>query len=209
MEQTVFLGLGAAWIAFGLAALSPGPNMVAVASTALGAGRGPSLAVACGIAFGAFFWSLSMSFGMATLFAAYPQALRVLSILGGMYLLFLGYKSVRSALKARGAEIAASGEIRSGRAFLKGLAVTATNPKVALFWASIATYVTSVTTSNLLLVLFAFAIALEALLIYAGYGLVFSSEHPRRFYGRARVVVDGGFGLVFAGLGAAVLGHAF
>lgn len=208
MEQTVILGLGAAWIAFGLAALSPGPNMVAVASTALGAGRTASLAVASGIALGAFFWALSMSYGMAALFEAYPQSLRVLGVLGGLYLLYLGWKSLRSALRSRGGDIAASGDIGGARAFLKGLAVTATNPKVALFWASIATYVTSVTTSDLLLVLFAVAIAVEALLIYGGYGLVFSSEHPRRFYGRSRVVVDGGFGLVFAFLGLAVLGHA-
>lgn len=78
-------------------------------------------------------------------------------------------------------------------------------PKVALFWASIATFVTSFTTTNAVLVSFAVAVAVTAMLIYGGYAFLFSSTHSRRIYDRFQSAFEAGFGLVFGALGVMLL----
>ncbi|MBL4542028.1 MAG: LysE family translocator [Rhodobacteraceae bacterium] len=205
MENDVLLGLIAAGMGFALAALSPGQNMAAVASTGLGAGRRPALLVASGIATGAFFWSLSMSYGLARLFEAYPWSLRVLSYVGGGYLLYLAWKALRAAIRGGGGAIAPGEDIDGFRAWGHGLAVTATNPKVALFWASIATFVTSLTTVDAVLFAFALVIALEAMVIYGGYAILFSASRSRQAYNSAQSAFEAGFGVVFGVLGVILI----
>jgi threonine/homoserine/homoserine lactone efflux protein len=209
MENSVYMGLLTALLGFALAALSPGQNMVTVASTALGAGRRPALLAASGIATGAFLCSLCMSYGLARLFELYPWTLTVLSLVGGLYLLYLAYKGIRAAVNGGSAMIAPGQQVDGFNAWLRGLIVTASNPKVALFWASIATYVTSFTTTDSILVTFAFAVAVTAMLIYGGYALVFSTAQSRRIYDRSKSVFEAGFGLVFGALGVMLLMSQF
>jgi threonine efflux protein len=205
MEHNVYMGLLTALLGFALAALSPGQNMVTVASTGLGAGRRPALLVASGIATGAFLWSLGMSYGLARLFELYPWTLSVLSLAGGLYLLYLAYRGIRAALKGGSAMISPGQQVDGFNAWLRGLLVTASNPKVALFWASIATFVTSFTTSDGVLVTFAVAVAGTAMLIYGGYAVLFSSSGSRRIYERSQSAFEAGFGLVFGALGVMLL----
>ena len=198
----------AAWAAFAAAAISPGPNMVAVASRALGSGRTASLAVAFGIAIGAFGWALLTALGLGALFEAYPVLLRVLGLLGGAYLAWLGYKGWRSALTGTAGEIAPKAGTGLGRDMLHGLVVTATNPKVALLWASLATFVGGATTSWPTLLLFAGVSALPGFAIYGTYGLVFSAGGVRRLYDRFRRATEAVFGTIFGALGVAMFVRA-
>ena len=145
----------AAWAAFAAAAISPGPNMVAVASRALGSGRTSAFATACGIALGAFGWAMLCALGFGALFEAVPVLLRILGLLGGVYLAWLGFKGWRAALTGQGGEIAPQPGRGLRADLLHGLVVTATNPKVALLWASLATFVTEATTTWGALFLFA------------------------------------------------------
>lgn len=200
--------LFAAWVAFGAAAISPGSNMVAVASRALGSGRASAFATACGIALGAFGWAMLCALGLGALFDAAPTLLRILGLLGGAYLAWLGFKGLRAALTGQGGEIAP----RPGRGLradlLHGLVVTATNPKVALLWASLATFVAGATTTWATLVLFAAVSALLALMIYGAYAFVFSVGGVRRLYERSTRAAEGLFGTAFGLLGVAMIVRA-
>ena len=62
-----------AWGAFAVAALSPGPNMLAVASRSLGTGRLSGQFVALGIAIGAFVWAMFAVIGLDQVFAQFPK----------------------------------------------------------------------------------------------------------------------------------------
>ena len=198
----------AAWGAFCAAAISPGPNMVAVASRALGSGRASGLATAAGIAVGAFGWALLCALGLGAVFEAAPAMLRVLGLLGGGYLAWLGFKGWRAALTGQGGEIAP----RPGRGLradmLHGLVVTATNPKVALLWASLATFVASATTTWPALLLFAGVSSLLGMAIYGGYALAFSVGGVRRLYARWARAAEAVFGTAFGLLGAAMIVRA-
>lgn len=179
-----YITIFAAWAALSAAAVSPGPNMVAVASHGLGSGRKAALTVAFGVALGGFGWALLTATGLGALFQRFPALLGVLGIAGGLYLSWLGYKGWRAALTGSASEIGPSQGNGFWRDTAYGFTVTATNPKVALLWGSLSTFVGGATTSLSLLLLFATMSSLILFVIYGGYGLLFSVGHIRRLYDR-------------------------
>ena len=90
-----------AWSAYVLGTGSPGPSNLAIMATAMNEGRRSAVALAAGVVTGSWFWGLAAFFGLSALLATYSQALVVLKILGGLYLLWLGLRSARSAWSAR------------------------------------------------------------------------------------------------------------
>lgn len=199
----------AAWAALAAAAISPGPNMVAVASRGLGAGRGSALMVALGISIGGFGWAMLTALGFGVLFETFPVLLRILGVIGGLYLSWLGYKGWRAALTGTPGEIAP----RAGQGLLRdlvyGLVVTATNPKVALLWASLSTFVSAQTTSLSLLLLFSCGASVILFAIYGGYGLLFSVGGVRALYARFQKVSEAAFGTIFSLIGLGMIIRAF
>ncbi|MCV6574504.1 MAG: LysE family translocator [Cohaesibacter sp.] len=195
----------AAWSALAAAALSPGPNMVAVASRGLGSGRGSALLVAFGIALGGFGWAMLTALGLGTLFEAFPVLLRVLGLVGGLYLGWLGYKGWRAAITGGSGEIAPQTGEGLWRDVRYGLVVTATNPKVALLWASLSTFVGGQTTSLSLLLLFACGSSFILFAIYGGYGLLFSVGGIRQLYVRFQKTSEAVFGTIFGLIGIGMI----
>lgn len=144
MDRELLLGLATMIAGFAFAAVTPGPNLLAVAATALAAGRRAALTVVAGIATGAVVWSLAMFFGVAALITAYPASTRALSIAGAAYLAYLALKGFRSALPS-GTPVIGPRDISGGyRSWLHGMTVTLANPKAALFYASLALFINGV-----------------------------------------------------------------
>ena len=198
----------AAWAALAAAAISPGPNMVAVASRGLGAGKGSALATAFGISLGGFVWATLTALGLGVLFETFPILLRSLGIVGGSYLVWLGYKGWGAAVSNSTSDIAPTDSAGLRRDILHGLIVTASNPKVALMWASISTFLSAATTSLSLLFLFAFVSSLVLFAVYASYGLLFSSGGVRRLYERYQKLTEALFGTLFGALGLGMVTRA-
>ncbi|MGB0958744.1 MAG: LysE family translocator [Halocynthiibacter sp.] len=197
-----------AWAALATAAISPGPNLVAVASRALGSGRTSALYVVAGLACGAFFWSFLTAIGLAHVFSLYPTLLQVLGGIGGLYLLWLGFKGWRAALTGTAGQIAPVEGQGPKRDFLHGLLVTSTNPKVAILWASLSTFVGPAIETWPRIFLFSGGSAAIIFAIYAIYGLLFSTGASRSIYHRFQKASEAVFGTVFATLGALMLGRS-
>lgn len=204
MNEAIFT-IFAAWAALTAAAISPGPNMVAVASRGLGSGRGAALLVAFGIALGGFGWAMLTALGFGTLFETFPVLLRVLGVVGGLYLGWLGYKGWRAAVTGAPGEITPQKREGTWRDVRYGLVVTATNPKVALLWASLSTFVGGQTTSLSLLILFACGSSLILFAIYGGYGLLFSVGGIRQLYVRFQKASEAVFGTIFGMIGIGMI----
>lgn len=90
-------GIMLAYSAFLLSIMSPGPNILAVLGTSMSVGRRPGIALALGVAAGSFTWAVLTAVGLSALLAAYASALTAIKIVGGAYLLWLAYKSLRAA----------------------------------------------------------------------------------------------------------------
>ena len=204
MNEAMFT-IFAAWAALAAAAISPGPNMVAVASRGLGSGRGSALLVAFGIALGGFGWAMLTALGFGTLFEKFPVLIRVLGVVGGLYLGWLGYKGWRAAVTGAHGEITPQKGEGTWRDVRYGLVVTATNPKVALLWASLSTFVGSQTTSLPLLILFACGSSVILFAIYGGYGLLFSVSGIRQLYARFQKASEAVFGTIFGMIGIGMI----
>ncbi|MBA5779258.1 LysE family translocator [Stappia sp. F7233] len=190
-----------------LAQLTPGPNMMAVSSIALGQGRRDGILTASGVAFGVLIWAALCAFGIGALFAAYPQAITAMKLIGGGYLALLGGKALIGAFRAKA--VGSDGGIPAGlkrrQAFRTGLFVVLTNPKAALMWIAVSLFIGSAGGSGLKYLTVGLLASLSALTIYCGYALLFSTGFAARAHGRFYRAIETAFGTLFGLLGARLL----
>ncbi len=117
-------------------AITPGPaNVFAIAS---GVHRGPraALVTVAGMNAATLVWFAAAALGLAALVQAFPLAFRLLSIAGGLYVAWLGLKSLWAGVT--GAASATHVAARMGPSpFLDGFAVQIANPKAVLFFTAV------------------------------------------------------------------------
>lgn len=170
--------------ALSLAILAPGPSIIATIQTAFNHGRERALPYAMGLAFGASLWCIFGLFGLAVLFKLHPPLFIGLKIFGGCYLLWFAWKLWASSTKPL--PPAASG----ARGFWGGIALNLSNPKPALFYASL---ILSVFPDPLVPaqqgVLYAICLATE-LFWYATVAVLMSTAVMRARYFAAKFWID-------------------
>jgi threonine/homoserine/homoserine lactone efflux protein len=124
------------WAAFAAASALviaiPGPTVLLVCAYALGAGRATAVWTAAGVAAGDLVAMTASLLGLGALLAASGEAFAAMRLLGGLYLVYLGWRLWRAPPEAGlGARrSAAPGWRMAAHAF----AVTATNPKSIVFF---------------------------------------------------------------------------
>jgi len=188
-----------------LAWITPGPNMVAVMAAALEHGRGHGIATGLGLATAALFWALLSVLGVAMLFDSFPTAVLALKLAGSGYLVYLGWKSLRSAMVVQGAlAVAGAAARRVGQSFRTGFLVSLTNPKAALFFTSIMTAFIPASAPHWFLALVVGFCGAVAAALHAVTATVFSSSLALRVLSRARRALSGVFGIAFIAIGGAV-----
>ncbi|WP_299554041.1 LysE family translocator [uncultured Tateyamaria sp.] len=195
------------WIGVLAAQISPGPNLAAVASVGLAQGRHPALFVVAGISSGMLVWSAATALGLGALIEAVPLSLLVLKIAGGSYLLYLGIKAARTTLRGNGpTTITPDAQMLDSRsAWRRGLLVVLTNPKAALMWAAVASFLFGQGLSALHVLGFGPLGAFSGLVIYGTYALLFSTGVAMRGYVRFSIWVEGVFAAAFSAMGVSLL----
>lgn len=169
-------------------------------------GRRPAAAMATGVVTMSFTWGLFAVTGFAALILRYTQALVLLKIAGGLYLLWLAFKSARSA--ARKDEMPAAlafGEMNSRGMYKRGILMHVGNPKAILSWLALMSLGVGAHASTGRLALALGGCVLLGACIFFGYALLFSTASMVRGYSRARRWIEGTLGVVFAGAGLRLL----
>jgi len=122
-----------------LGAMSPGPDFAVVTRNAILHGRVPGLAAASGIAAGLAVNVAIAVAGMGTLIATFPTIYRAVTILGGIYLIWLGFTALRAVLGQYG-ELEFTDDDRQKAigahevlAFRQGFVSNLLNPKTIVF----------------------------------------------------------------------------
>lgn len=114
-----------------LITLAPGPDNLMVLGLGLSRGRRLGLVFGLGCAMGCLSHTLLAAVGISAMIAASPTLFTLFKVAGGLYLVWLGLRALRS----HGAAEAAAGPEGGGWAlFRRGLLANAINPKVALFF---------------------------------------------------------------------------
>lgn len=193
--------------AFLMAIASPGPNVLAVIGTSMAVSRPSGMALAMGVAVGTLTWALLTAIGLSAILATYASAILIIKIFGGLYLLWLAYKSFRSAALAH--DINAS-ELAGGRRTpwgyaRRGYIIQMTNPKAALAWIAIISL--GLAPGAPLWVAGAMVVGtfILSVVIHLFYAVAFSTPLMVRVYGRARRFIQGALGTFFGYAGLRLL----
>jgi threonine/homoserine/homoserine lactone efflux protein len=148
---------------------SPGPGVFAVVARALGSGFSHAFSMSLGMVLGDLIFLLMAIFGLNVIANMMGEIFIVIKYIGGLYLLYLGYKIFTSKATSENIKEVKSVSLRTD--FMTGLFVCLSNPKVILFYLGfLPTFVNlnSLTHADIVLVSFLVVLILTSVLsLYA------------------------------------------
>lgn len=191
---------------FGMAALAltmtPGPDMLLIASRSASQGRAAGFATLAGIQAGTYCHALAAAFGLSQLFLIVPHAYDAVRYAGAAYLLYLAWKTVRSGAATIAPEVGGS-RYPVGTMFRQGLLTNLLNPKMALFVLALFPQFVQPEAGSVALQILVLATVLNAIgLVVNGAVILGASRLGRIFAGRGSRLPHYFLGAVFAGLAA-------
>ncbi len=129
------------WLSFTLAsfllALTPGPDVLLVLTTAAARGWRKGLALTLGLSSGVMAHTALVAFGVAAILVDSPMALLALRFFGVGYLLYLAWQSWESRAESVTLENRTGKQLQGGSLFdwyRRGIIMNISNPKVLLFF---------------------------------------------------------------------------
>ncbi|TWC44266.1 threonine/homoserine/homoserine lactone efflux protein [Pseudomonas sp. SJZ080] len=175
-----------------VAVVTPGPNFFNIAQLAASHSKRHGVVAALGVATGTVLWGLAGGLGIKSLFSAAPTLYLSFKIAGGCYLIYLGLKQFRRKPPVVAGK---SGSIDgAGRTLLsvygQGFLGNMTNPKSALFVATIFATAMPASVPPMLLALAVLTMATLSFSWYSGVALLFSSRRMAGAYDRSRKWLD-------------------
>jgi len=186
-------------------ALLPGPDTAVVTKNALMHGREAALGSAIGVNVGLSVWTLATALGVAAILRSSATVYDALTLVGALYLIWIGARAIWDSRHARGdaSAGAAHGRSTDGRGgFVQGLISNLANPKVGIFFTSLLPQFVSPHSSALLQMLMlggifiAFNVFWMCSYALAAVRLAHVLSRPR-----VKAVVDRVSGLVLVGVG--------
>ena len=167
-----------------IASASPGPATLGIAGTSMRHGRHAGLSLSAGIMAGSYIWSATAAFGVGAILLAHVWVLETVRYCGGAYLIWLAFRSLRSAM------VPGAGRMTDMPAphghFMAGLALHITNPKPILFFGTLFSIGVPAGTSAGELALVVIIIGLNNAAVFFSYAFLFSNAAMARAYARAR-----------------------
>jgi len=124
--------LGGFFIAAAAIIVSPGPDTIVILRHALTGGRGTGLAAVSGVQLGLLVHTALAVAGISILIASSPVLFKALTVIGAVYLAWLGIQSLRGV---GGLEVeTGAAPARAGRACREAALCNLLNPKVILWF---------------------------------------------------------------------------
>ncbi len=164
-------------------AITPGPGVFAIMARALVKGASACFMLALGMTISDILYLIAACYGLATIATHWGEAFTIIRILGAIYLVYLGWKMWNAPLNLDSSE----GNTNMSLGFLQGFLISASNPKVILFYiAFLPTFIdlTVLTGSD---ILWASLLALIGLMIGLMSIAGFASQARRWFQSEAAV----------------------
>jgi threonine/homoserine/homoserine lactone efflux protein len=199
--------------ALAVGAMSPGPSFLVVVRTAVAKSRRDGLATALGMGVGGTAFAGLALLGLTAILASVEWLYLGLKVLGGLYLIYLATRIWRGA-KEPIQGLGSSGQSEAGgphgprRSFLLGLTTQLSNPKTAIYYASVFAALLPAGAGLETAVILLPAVFLIEAGWYTIVALAFSSERPRQVYLRWKSKIDRVAGAVLALLGIRLIAGA-
>lgn len=117
-------------------AVTPGPANLFSVANGVERGKAGALLGVAGMNAATLVWFGAAALGLGALVTAFPQVFRAISLIGALYVAWLGYNAFRGAFRTAADPRAAT--IRMGRsALVDGFMVQIANPKAVLFFTAV------------------------------------------------------------------------
>jgi len=190
---------------FGLTFLSPGPNLLIVVQSSLSSGRAAGIAAGCGVAAGDAIYAALGLFGMAALIAQSGDLFAVVKVVGGLYLLWLAWKTMKGGSAVVVDDDSARSALPPAKLFVRGLVTDLANPQTVLFFASIFAVTLTATTPAWAKALSWLGIVTVSATWRCLLSFAFSRRRIRTFYARWQRAIERLAGVAFAAFGAKLI----
>ncbi|MBP7251959.1 MAG: LysE family transporter [Alphaproteobacteria bacterium] len=191
---------------FLLAVMSPGPDFIMTVQMSVRHGARAGMATALGIALANLIHIAYVHIGIGALIAHSLLAFSILKLLAAAYLIYLGYKALRSRTGTTDinldAQQAQTASLR--KAFGQGFITNALNPKAAIFWLSYLTIVVDPAMPPALLWSFIALLLLTAFIWFSLVAYFLTRQAIRQQFMRCGHWFDRAMGLLLVGLGIKV-----
>lgn len=196
------------YTAYVIAAGSPGPSNMRIMGVAMTQGRPAALTLSAGVVTGSLFWGLMAATGLSAILTRYAEALILLKILGGLYLVYLGLKAARAALSPED-KLAGDGADpvawSAASLYWRGLLMHLSNPKSVLAWIALMTLGLGAESSWVDVAAILGGCAVLSVTVFCGYALMFSTGPMVRLYRQARRWIEGVLAVFFTAAGVGLL----
>ncbi|MFT7682408.1 MAG: threonine/homoserine/homoserine lactone efflux protein [Moritella dasanensis] len=127
------------FIAIFIFGITPGPGVFAILARAMVDGPKKCIMLAMGMIGSDVIYLILACFGLATIAENWSEVFTAIRYLGACYLIYLGYKMIKALPQIKSdieAETTAHKEKASLASFTQGFFISASNPKVILFYIS-------------------------------------------------------------------------
>lgn len=186
------------------ALISPGPDFFFVTQSAIRQSRSHALCAALGISLSILVWAICAISGLHYLFQKMAWLQQFLMILGGLYLIYLGYQmcqSVKQKKVTSQAERPTYTEKSRTTLLLQGFFTNMANPKALVYFSSVFALAINAdaplhSQGSLLLLIW-----IESLAWFAMVAYIFSWKKINAYYQKMSKWIDGITGGIFVGFG--------
>ena len=117
--------------------IKPGQDLTCTIATALADGKTRATTLMIGLIAGCWLWILLLTAGVASFFTAHPTTMTVIQIIGAAYIAYLAYGAFADAFRSFSAaspDALRPATARGLRLFLRGIAMSMSNPLTILFF---------------------------------------------------------------------------
>ncbi len=192
-----------------LAVMSPGPDFILVTKNSLTYTRKAGVYTAIGIALGLTIHISYSLAGLGVLIVHSPQFFRVLQIIGGTYLSYIGVMSLISLFKSKHTKIAedidTKQELSHWRALQMGFFTNVFNPKVGLFFVSIFSQFFTKEESLATQIIIAFLLTFVTFLYFALVSYAITHVKIKMLYLKVEHFIEFTFSLIILALAFTIL----
>ncbi len=181
--------------------ITPGPGVFAILARSMMSGAPACFPLALGMVVSDIIYLILACYGLATLAENWSEAFMVVRIVGAIYLVYLGIKMWRASRQQFSTEV--EEREKAERSFLQGFIISASNPKVILFYiAFLPTFMdlTILTGVDMVLAAFLTLVGLMAGLMMIAYGASSARYYVRS--ARGQKILNRTSGSVMIGAGA-------
>jgi len=167
-----------------MSALLPGPDLILLIKNSLQFGRKQGIATSLGVAIALMIHIAYTILGFAILIEMFPSLLDIIKVLGSLYLIWLGWKTIRGRSKPinETTEKTSAKDNSMKNSFNEGFMCNLLNPNAVLFVLSVFSQLITIHTPMYMNWLYGFIVILIVFAFYAIFAIFISNKKFRQFY---------------------------